>query len=100
MQFTALILTLALPLTLTLTLGTYAHAAAPAAPDAPFTGVAMNIAKRLDTRTPSDGLTQPTTLSGVPMAVATRHGVSTQSDRTSASDRALTGIPMAFAKRL
>lgn len=98
MQFTALILTLALPLTLTL--GTYAHAAAPAAPDAPFTGVAMNIAKRLDTRTPSDGLTQPTTLSGVPMAVATRHGVSTQSDRTSASDRALTGIPMAFAKRL
>lgn len=97
MQSTALILTLALPLTLTL--GNYAHAA-PAASDAPFTGVAMNIAKRLDTRTHSDGLTQPTTLSGVPMATATRHGVSTQSDRTSASDRALTGIPMAFAKRL
>ena len=95
MQFTALILTLAL----TLTLGTYAHAA-PAASGVPFTGVSMNVAKRLDTRTPSDGLTRPTTLSGVPMAMATRHGVSTQSDRTSASDRALTGIPMAFAKRL
>lgn len=36
MQSTALILTLALPLTLAL--GTYAHAA-PAASDAPFTGV-------------------------------------------------------------
>lgn len=97
MQSTALILTFALPLTLAL--GTYAHAA-PAASDAPFTGAAMNIAKRLDTRAPSDGLTRPTTLSGVPMAMATRHGISTQSDRTSASDRALTGIPMAFAKRL
>lgn len=95
MQFTALILTLAL----TLTLGTYAHAA-PAASDVPFTGVSMNVAKRLDTRTPSDGLTRPTTLSGVPMAMATRHGVSTQSGRASASDRAFSGIPMAFAKRL
>lgn len=95
MQSTALILTLALPLTL----GTYAHAA-PAASDAPLTGVAMNIAKQLDTRLPSDGLTRPTTLSGVPMAMATRHGVWTQSDRTEAPDRALTGIPMAFAKRL
>ncbi len=97
MKPTALVLTLALPLTLTL--GTYAHAA-PGASDAPFTGVSMNIAKRLDTRTPSGGLTQPTTLSGVPMAMATRHGVATRSDRTEAPDRALSGIPMAFAKRL
>lgn len=51
MPSTTLILILALPLTLTL--GTDAHAA-PAAPDAPFTGIAMNIAKRLDTRTPSE----------------------------------------------
>lgn len=94
MQSTALILTLALPLTL----ASYAHAA-PAAFDPPFTGVAMNIATRLDTRTPSDGLTGQTTLSGVPMAMATRHGVSTQSDRTAAPDGALSGIPMAFAKR-
>jgi|APTNR8051073442_1049403.scaffolds.fasta_scaffold64326_2 hypothetical protein len=97
MQSTALILTLALPLTLAL--GTYAHAA-PAASDAPFTGVSMNVAKRLDARTPSNTLTLPTTLSGVPMATATRHGVSTRSDPTAAPDRALSGIPMAFAKRL
>ncbi|WP_295637148.1 hypothetical protein [uncultured Methylibium sp.] len=95
MQSTALILTLALPLTL----GTYAHAA-PAASDAPFTGVSMNVAKRLDARTPFNTLTQPTTLSGVPMATATRHGISTRSDPTAAPDRALSGIPMAFAKRL
>jgi hypothetical protein len=92
MKPSALILTL-------LTLGTYAHAA-PATFDAPFTGVAMNIAKRLDAPTPSNTLTQPTMLSGVPMATATRHGVSARSDRAAPSDRALTGIPMAFAKRL
>ena len=97
MQSTALILTLALPLTLAL--GTYAHAA-PAASDAPFTGISMNVAIRLDARTPSNTLTQPTTLSGVPLAMATRHGVATRSDRTEAPDRPLSGIPMAFAKRL
>jgi len=97
MQSTSLILTLALPVTLTL--GTHAHAA-PGTSGSPFNGVSMNVAKRLDTRTPSDGLTRPTTLSGVPMAMATRHGVSTQSGRASASDRAFSGIPMAFAKRL
>jgi hypothetical protein len=97
MQSTALILTLALPLTLAL--GTYAHAA-PAASDAPFTGISMNVAIRLDARTPSNTLTQPTTLSGVPMATASRPSVSTRSDRTAASDRALSGIPMAYAKRL
>lgn len=86
-------------LSLALTLGTYAHAA-PAASDAPFTGVSMNVAKRLDTRTPSSGLRQPTTLSGVPMAAATRYGAATQAYRTSAPDRALSGIPMALAKRL
>lgn len=89
----------ALILTLALTLGTSAQAA-PGASDAPLTGISMNIAKRLDTRTPSAGLTRPTTLSGVPMSVATRHGVSTQSDRTSAPERALSGIPMVLAKRL
>lgn len=86
-------------LPLALTLGTYAHAA-PVPSDAPFTGVSMTIAKRLDTRAPSYSLTQPTTLSGVTMAMATRHGVSTQADQTSAPDRALSGIPMALAKRL
>ncbi|MBN9206158.1 hypothetical protein [Methylibium petroleiphilum] len=86
-------------LPLALMLGTYAHAA-PGASDALFAGISMNIAKRLDTRTPPSGLTQPTTLSGVPMAIATRHGVSGQTNRTSAPDRALSGIPMVFAKRL
>lgn len=86
-------------LPLALTLGTYAHAA-PVASDAPFTGVSMNVAKRLNARTPSNTLTQPTTLSGMPMAAATRHGATTRADRTSAPDRALSGIPMALAKRL
>lgn len=97
MQSTALTLTLALPLTLAL--GPYAHAA-PATSGAPFTGISMNVAKRLDARTPSNTLMQPTTLSGVPMATATLHGVSTRSGPTAAPDRALSGIPMAFAKRL
>jgi hypothetical protein len=86
-------------LPLALMLGTHAHAA-PGASEAPLTSASMNIAKRLDMRAPSDGATQPTTLSGLPMAIATRHGVSGQTNRTSAPDRALSGIPMVFAKRL
>lgn len=86
-------------LSLALTLGTYAHAA-PGTADAPVTGVAMNTAKRLDTRSPSDGSMQPASLSGVPMAVAARHGAVAKSERASQLDRALSGLPMVLAKRL
>lgn len=88
----------ALLLTLALTLGTYAHAT-PGSAETPLTGVTMNTAKRLDTRTPPGGQTLPATLSGVPMAVAARHAASTQFNRTSPPDQALSGIPMALAKR-
>lgn len=86
-------------LTLAFTLGTYAHAA-PGPADSPLTGVTMNTAKRLDMRLPSDGLTQPAMLSGVPLAVAARHGVAAQPEQASQRHRALSGIPMVLAKRL
>lgn len=85
-------------LALTLTLGTYAHAA-PRPGDSLLAGVSMNVAKWLDTPTPRNGLAQSVKLSGVPMAAAARHGASTQSVRTT-PDQALSGIPMALAKRL
>jgi len=88
----------ALTLTLALTLGTYAQAALASA-EMPLSGASMNAAKRLDKRTPPSGLAQPARLSGVPLAVAARHGASMQSDRTT-SDQSLSGIPMALAKRL
>lgn len=91
--------TSALLLALILTLGTYAHAA-PRVPDKPLTGVSMNAAKRLDARMPADGPKLAVSRSGVPMAVAARHGVPTQSERASSPDRALSGIPMALAKQL
>lgn len=89
--------TLLLPLAFTL--GTYAHAA-PGSPETAFTGLSMNTAKRLDTHTPPNGLTQPAKLSGVPMAVAARRGAPMQAEQASLPDRALSGIPMALAKRL
>jgi len=86
-------------LALTLMLGTYAHAA-PRAPDTPVTGVSMNTAKRLDARTPPGGPKLAVSLSGVPMVVAARHGMSAPSEGASSPDRALSGIPMARAKQL
>lgn len=86
-------------LTLALTLGTYAHAA-PESADSSLTGKAMNVAKRLDARTPANALTQPMKPSGVSMAMAARHGALAQSGRTSPADPALSGTPMALAKRL
>lgn len=88
----------ALILTLAPTLGTYAQAAlAPA--ETPRSGASMNAAKRLDTRASSADPVQPARPSGVPMAVAARHGASMPSDRTP-SDQSLSGIAMALAKRL
>ncbi|GIX54428.1 hypothetical protein ACU6VJ_11040 [Sphaerotilus sulfidivorans] len=86
-------------LSLALTLGTYAHAA-PGQADAALTGVAMNTAKRLDTRLASDGSAQPPRLSGVPMAVAARHGTVPQAEVASSRGQALSGLPMVVAKRL
>lgn len=86
-------------LSLAMALGTYAHAA-PGPADVPLTGIAMNTAKRLDTRSTSDISAQPPVLSGVPMAVAARHGAVPQSDRASPRDQTLSGVPMALAKRL
>lgn len=87
-----------LVLTLALTLGTYAHAA-PESADSLLTGVSMNTAKRLDALTPPNEPTQAAKPSGVPMAVAARHGAAAQPDRKSPTDPALSGIPMALAKR-
>ncbi len=81
------------------TLGTYAHAA-PGSAVTPLTGIPMNAAKRLDARAHSDGQTQAARLSGVPMAVAVRRGAATPPDQASPSERALSGISMALAKRL
>ena len=86
-------------LTLALTLGPDAHAASRSV-DSPPAGVSMNIAKQLSTRAPSQALSQPAALSGLPMAVAARQGAATKSERASLPDRALSGIPMVLAKRL
>lgn len=86
-------------LTVALTLGTYAHAA-PESADSLLTGMPMNIAKRIDARTPANALMQAAKSSGASMAVAARQGAPTQPDRTPPRAQALSGIPMALAKRL
>lgn len=79
--------------------GTYAHAA-PGPADTALTGIPMHIAKQLDGRPPSGAMVPAVQRSGVPMAVASRHGAATQSNLAPQLSQALSGIPMAVAKRL
>ncbi len=80
-------------------IGTYAHAA-PRPAETVLTGIPMHIAKQLDGRPPSGAMVPAVQRSGVPMAVASRHGAATQSNLAPQLSQALSGIPMAVAKRL
>jgi hypothetical protein len=80
-------------------IGSYAQAA-PAAVDTALTGIPMHIAKQLDARPPSGAMLPAVQRSGLPMAVASRHGAATQSNLAPQPSQSLSGIPMAIAKRL
>jgi hypothetical protein len=80
-------------------IGTYAHAESGPA-DTALTGIPMHIAKQLDARPPSGAIVPAVKRSGLPMAVASRHGAATQSNLAPQPSQALSGIPMAIAKRL
>lgn len=80
-------------------IGTYAHAA-PDPTDKALTGIPMQIAKQLDARPQPGAMVPAVQRSGVPMAVASRHGAGTQSNLAPPLSQALSGITMAVAKRL
>lgn len=80
-------------------IGSYAQAATDAV-DTALTGIPMHIAKQLDARPPSGAMVPAVQRSGLPMAVASRHGAATRSNLAPQPSQALSGIPMAIAKRL
>jgi ABC-type amino acid transport substrate-binding protein len=86
---------------LSLTLLLVSHATAASAPSNPqLSGVSMRAAKRVETSQQPATLTQPQPLSGVSMALAKRHDRALQAEPALLPGTALSGRPMALAKRL